>query len=1357
MLDPSLYTTVLDNTLLPYGQNLLAQGDDNEELFDISEIFEDGFSFGNRVFTELFLATNGGVSFLDPDVSAGARFETGGTRYVIAPFLDDLDNRTLPPGADPGIYFDTNTDRDSIVATWVGVGIFPNNITAPNTFQLEIMDLGEGDAEIIFRYSDMGNARTDTFQIGAIAEGFPALFLRGGTAGDAVGTAADIDTLTGNTGVTGVWQLRVIDGQLQVDDLLGTDTVGNGNANTINGTAFNDRIAGGAGNDTISGLQGIDRLSGDAGNDSLLGGDDDDILRGGDDNDILRGENQNDSLFGDAGDDSLFGNSGTNELDGGAGADSLDGSGGTSFAAYGSATEGLVISLSTPATNSGDAAGDTYNNLVGIIGSGFNDTITGNNSANQLRGSAGDDVIDALNGTDLVFGDAGDDTLLGGSSADTLVGGTGADNLNGGASNDFASYQQATMGLMADLADASANTGEAAGDTYVSIEGLLGGMGNDTLAGSANADTLSGREGDDMLIGRDGNDVLTGNEGNDTLNGGLGGDNLNGGGGDGDVASYVDATAGLTADLSNSAGNTGEATGDSYSGLEGLIGSAFGDTLEGDGGNNMLMGGDGSDRLIGNDGQDTLIGGAGADTLLGGNGVDTADYSSAASGVSASLFDPSGNTGDARGDTYSGIEQLIGSEFADTLGDGTGANGLFGLGGDDLFVARTGPDSYNGGDGIDTITFENLTTFVSIDMEDSSSNAGSATGLNLTEVENIIGTIAADDIAGDGQDNMLVGGGNNDTLMGRDGDDTLSGGAGNDSMTGGAGADSFMLTAGMGDDTVTDFTLGTDMLDMSALTSAEMSGITYGTNGAGDRVVTLADGGTLTLTGVPRNVEATGTPTVTGTATQGETLTAAAGDIADVDGLGTFATQWLRGGSEIAGATGDTYVLTQDDVGAIISARISFTDGYGSDEARTSAGTTAVANVNDPVSGSVTVSGTLAQNGVLTADTSGISDADGISGPIAVQWTRDGVDIAGATGNTLTLTQADVGGQIAARASYTDDFGAAEQSVSGTLGPVQNVNDAPTGAVILIGMTTVGQSLQAVVDDVDDIDGISGPITGQWLRGGTEIPGATNDTYVLTAADVGQVLSYRASYTDDGGTAETVTSGTSSVVVSGNLLINGTPDADRLVGGTGDDTINGNLGADTIIGDAGNDLITGGPDAGDLRDVVFAGAGDDTVRGGSGNDELRGDAGNDSLEGGIGADFVLGGAGNDTLTGGSLGDLLSGGDGIDFINGGFGFDRMSGGDGGDRFFHLGIRDHGSDWIQDYDASEGDVLVFGGPASATAANFQVNLATTPTAGSGAVDEAFVIYVPTGQIIWALVDGAGQTDINIQLASGTFDLV
>ncbi|MFC3616173.1 calcium-binding protein, partial [Lutimaribacter marinistellae] len=101
-----------------------------------------------------------------------------------------------------------------------------------------------------------------------------------------------------------------------------------------------------------------------------------------------------------------------------------------------------------------------------------------------------------------------------------------------------------------------------------------------------------------------------------------------------------------------------------------------------------------------------------------------------------------------------------------------------------------------------------------------------------------------------------------------------------------------------------------------------------------------------------------------------------------------------------------------------------------------------------------------------------------------------------------------------------------------------------------------------------------------------------------------------------------------------------------------------------------------------------------------------------------------------------------------------------GGDGADRFFHLGVADHGSDWVQDYDVAEGDVLVFG--SMATADQFQINLAHTATpdgerSGDDDVQEAFVIYRPTGQIMWALVDGEGQSSINLQIGGEVFDLL
>lgn len=206
----------------------------------------------------------------------------------------------------------------------------------------------------------------------------------------------------------------------------------------------------------------------------------------------------------------------------------------------------------------------------------------------------------------------------------------------------------------------------------------------------------------------------------------------------------------------------------------------------------------------------------------------------------------------------------------------------------------------------------------------------------------------------------------------------------------------------------------------------------------------------------------------------------------------------------------------------------------------------------------------------------------------------------------------------------------------------------------------------------------------------------------------------------------------------------GTALSERIQGFAGDDTLIGGNGQDTLIGDDGDDVILGGGDTLDLRDVVFAGADDDSIDGGYGNDELRGD--------------LVGEAGDDVLTGSALSDEIFGNDGFDFINGGFGSDRLNGGADGDRFFHLGVAGHGSDWIQDYNAAEGDVLFYGGGVgAATASDCLVQRANTANAGSAAIDEVFITHIPSGNLLWALVDGDAQTSITIQIDGQVVDFL
>ena len=118
----------------------------------------------------------------------------------------------------------------------------------------------------------------------------------------------------------------------------------------------------------------------------------------------------------------------------------------------------------------------------------------------------------------------------------------------------------------------------------------------------------------------------------------------------------------------------------------------------------------------------------------------------------------------------------------------------------------------------------------------------------------------------------------------------------------------------------------------------------------------------------------------------------------------------------------------------------------------------------------------------------------------------------------MFLTQEDVGAEISAVYTYTDNAGNDESVTSAPTSAVENVNDAPTGAVTISGIAKQGETLTANTDAVQDADGIDESTeSGQWMRGGTPIPGATGESYTLTADDVGQVITAVYSYTDNFG------------------------------------------------------------------------------------------------------------------------------------------------------------------------------------------------------------------------------------------------
>jgi Ca2+-binding RTX toxin-like protein len=417
-----------------------------------------------------------------------------------------------------------------------------------------------------------------------------------------------------------------------------------------------------------------------------------------------------------------------------------------------------ITGMSVPlATLGGLASGGNEEAILGAIFAG-NDQISGSTVADILKGYAGNDII---------------------------VGGAGADAIDGGNGTDAAGYYSSGAAVIVNLTVGFAFGGDAQGDVLTNIEnlggsvfddfltgdaganGINGGAGGDNIVGAAGADMLYGGDGNDVLsgfadadglVGGAGVDLLDGGDGNDALNGGAGADTIGGGAGI-DIADYNGSGSGVTVNLATNANTGGYAQDDALTNVENLQGSAFGDTLTGDGAANTLRG---------MDGNDVLAGGAGWDTLEGGNGDD----------------------------------HLNGGAEGDVLRGGLGA------------------DQLAGGSGYDVASYYDSAVGVTINLQTQVNTGGTAQGDTIAnDVETINGSTHDDVMTGNTLGNALIGFDGNDTLSGAGGNDTLRGGAGADTLNGGAGADYFSYTAvsdstGSATDTIQDFQAGTDLISL---------------------------------------------------------------------------------------------------------------------------------------------------------------------------------------------------------------------------------------------------------------------------------------------------------------------------------------------------------------------------------------------------------------------------------------------------------------------------------------------------------------------------------------------------------------
>lgn len=250
---------------------------------------------------------------------------------------------------------------------------------------------------------------------------------------------------------------------------------------------------------------------------------------GGSGNDRIVGNVAANTLWGNGGADTLIGGDGDDLLYGGSGGDRLEGGNGIDSASYLEATARVVVDLASPSLNGGEATGDTYSSIEQVIGSNYDDSLSGDSAANGLGGFGGNDTLNGRGGNDVLVGGDGNDILNGGAGADRLEGGNGIDTATYSAALLNSLLSLSVSGVTVDLKAPSANTGEAAGDSFFFVENLTGSAFNDVLRGDDGANVIDGLGGNNALQGRGGNDTLIGGIGNDKLQGDAGADTLTGG------------------------------------------------------------------------------------------------------------------------------------------------------------------------------------------------------------------------------------------------------------------------------------------------------------------------------------------------------------------------------------------------------------------------------------------------------------------------------------------------------------------------------------------------------------------------------------------------------------------------------------------------------------------------------------------------------------------------------------------------------------------------------------------------------------------------------------------------------------
>jgi len=1166
----------------------------------------------------------------------------------------------------------------------------------------DVIDAGVGDDKVIWKAGD-GN---DTIDGG---EGFDevaltldetntsSLSITADENGNVILVSEDgsrlsldgVEDIVINAGVAG--------STITIGDLTGTDIAQD--------TLY---FVGGAGSDSLDASATDRRIDakGNGGNDTLFSGSGNDILDGGDGNDILNAGSGTgvDTILGGAGDDFISATLGDEQnaslaldiVDGGADNDQLEilfveptphdlylqvnSNGDGTFTV--TSRDGIVEHENLHVSNvetlrlvAGEGAlnfelntlSDTSlaANGVEFVGSADADFL--NASATdveiQASGAAGDDTLLGGAAADTLKGDAGNDSLSGGDGNDSLIGGAGNDILDGGVGFDVADYSDESAAVTVNLGVfTQQDTGSAGLDTIVNVESVIGTDFDDNLTASDAGSTLDGGEGNDVLTGGDGWDTLSGGAGDDTLIDTAGNGNLRGNAGNDHIdgrasyhsdpsaafVNYSDAALDVHGDgsliLAARTAQDGHDDIDTFgASAQSVEGSAFADVIFGSDINNRILGRAGDDTISAQDGDDVIFGGSGADTIDGGAGFDFinyqddgADHSGASSlGVNANLT--TGFVTDQFGDTdsVSNVEGIIGSEGDDTLTGDSGDNSLFARGGDDMV---------SGGGGNDTLA----------------------------------GWSGNDNISGDG---------GNDLIIGDLGDDILSGGLGADTYSFATFADA---SGNFGHDTITDFDVAQDILDLELFEITNISDFQAISSDDGtNTVVTIDAGRTITLNGVtvaqfsPSNFVFAESSGSTGTndddvidgTDDADTIDGLAGDDV-INGLGGDDTLYGSEGNDILdGGTGADNLFGGDDDDNLIG-------GQGVDLIDGGDGVDQVDYSNDPTA--VTV------NLVAGTATDGYGDIDTLVGIERIVGTVFSDTLTGNDeDNFISADNGNAGnGNDVIVAGGGNDYiwgGRGIDSVDGgagldfmsfsaeditNLGPGLNITMANDGSM------TVTNTNNAEVED--SITGIEGVFAS---RG--------NDTFVGNNLDNFYNPFFGNDSADGGGGTDTLFFGLlngvhvdleQGIAFRPSQTFLGTTNFvnfENVIGNANDDTLIGNSGNNILEGIDGNDILRGGDGADTLHGgsftvlplPLFMGSDDVNLDGidiadysvdpsgvsvdlgaGTATDGWDNSDSLISIDGAIGSEFA------DTLLGDSRDNIFEGRGGDDTMSGGAGAD-----------------------------------------------------------------------------------------------------